>query len=72
MAYPYPKNTNVLEGIACPDCGNEDDFHILVKGMAHVNDDGVTEVIDPEWDLSSFCICLGCDKEGTVDDFWYL
>ena len=68
----YAKNTNALEGFGCPECGNEDDFHIWVSGLAHMTDEGVHYITDTEWDMNSYCICDGCDKEGTVDDFQHL
>jgi hypothetical protein len=67
-------NTNCLEGIRCPQCGQEDRFMIASKIIAEVTDDGA-EVASPmygigfEWDDDSYCRCPECDFEGTLNDF---
>ena len=48
-----PKNTNVLEGFECPNCGSLGPFQIT----------------DVEWDDDSAVICCACTHEGTVKSF---
>jgi hypothetical protein len=46
-------NTNCLEGIRCPDCGNEESFRIAAKTIVTVTDDGIEDHGDMEWDDDS-------------------
>jgi hypothetical protein len=67
-------NTNCLEGIRCPQCGNVDRFMIAANVMAEVTDDGA-DVASPlfgngfEWDDSSFTRCPQCDTQGPLKKF---
>ena len=63
-------NTNCLEGMRCPKCGQEDRLKIEVPLMCEVTDNG-SEVIDGDhfWNESSFCHCPECDHEGKLCDF---
>ncbi|MCZ2340456.1 MAG: hypothetical protein LC104_01510 [Bacteroidales bacterium] len=67
-------NTNCLEGIRCPQCGNEDRFMIAAKVIVEVTDDGA-DIASPqygngyEWDDASYCRCPECDREGTLKEF---
>ncbi|MCA9062663.1 MAG: hypothetical protein KDA96_06375 [Planctomycetaceae bacterium] len=62
-------NTNCLENLACPKCGNDDCLRIAVTAVATVTDDGaeVTGAID--WHDRSFATCPCCGHDGTVGDF---
>lgn len=62
-------NTNCLEGIKCPDCGNEDTFLIAGKSMFTVTDDGTEDHGDVEWDEDSYAECTECRRSGTLKDF---
>jgi DNA-directed RNA polymerase subunit RPC12/RpoP len=62
-------NTNCLEDIACPKCGNRGDFKILVSAFATVCDDGIDGTEDTEWDEQSHIMCKDCMHEGIVKDF---
>jgi hypothetical protein len=62
-------NKNCLAGMRCPNCGDYGPFNIQVVTMAVVNDDGVDETGDQEWDDVSPCVCRGCNLEATVKDF---
>lgn len=62
-------NTNCLEGIACPKCGNESRFRIQVRTLANVTDDGAETFGDMEWDDSSYAECPECGRHGTLADF---
>jgi hypothetical protein len=63
-------NTNCLEHIKCPACGNEDSFRIAATTIATVIDDGVEEVGDMEWDDDSYAECKQCLKSGDLKDFY--
>ena len=62
-------NTNVLEGMACPKCGSEGPFNILITALATVYDDGTDEQFDTEWDEDSRCDCIACGYSGKVWNF---
>ena len=62
-------NENCLEGMACPKCKSEGPFRIQAVTMAFVDDDGVQDNTDYEWDEASFCCCVECDHTGDVADF---
>ena len=69
-AYGESKNENCLQGIKCPDCGNEDRFHIAVLSFTDVSDDGTgSEVCDTEWDGRSAIECSECHLLGKVWQF---
>lgn len=67
-------NTNCLENVCCPKCGQEDRFMIAANIIAEVTDDGA-DVASPkygsgfEWDEESYCRCPECDCEGKLKDF---
>jgi hypothetical protein len=62
-------NTNCLEGIKCPDCGNEDRFFIAGETVFTVTDDGTEDHGDIAWDDDSYTRCPECDREGALKDF---
>ena len=62
-------NTNCLEDIKCPDCGNEELFRIAAETIATVTDDGIEDHSDMEWDDDSYAECAACHKHGTLKDF---
>ena len=62
-------NTNCLENIKCPACGNEDSFRIAAKTVAIVTDDGTEDHGDMQWDDSSYAECSECHRHGTLKDF---
>jgi hypothetical protein len=62
-------NTNCLENIKCPACGNEESFRIAAKTIATVTDDGTEEHGDMEWDDDSYAECTACPRHGTLKDF---
>lgn len=64
------KNTNCLEGLACPECGQADRLHISVTGMVEMTDDGFDGFLgDTEWDDTSYAVCPECEFRGTVREF---
>jgi hypothetical protein len=62
-------NTNCLENIKCPVCGNEDSFRIAAKTIATVTADGTEDYGDMEWDDDSYAECTRCHRDGTLRDF---
>jgi len=62
-------NTNCLEGVCCPKCGQEDCFKITAIITCVVTDDGSEPVGDHEWDDESATRCAECDFDGTLKDF---
>jgi hypothetical protein len=62
-------NNNCLDGIKCPDCSSEGPFDIAALCVARVNDDGVEDTRDFEWDNSSVCVCVICSKAAPLSDF---
>jgi hypothetical protein len=62
-------NTNCLEGIKCPACGNEDSFRITATSVFTVTDDGTDHYRDVEWDDDSSAECTECLRHGNVKDF---
>lgn len=65
------RNGNCLTNIACPECGNRDEFRIEMKSTFMLRDDGTDGYEDTEWGLSSFCQCRQCQHEGKVHDFTF-
>ena len=62
-------NTNCLEIIKCPACGNEESFRFAARTIATVTDDGVDDYGDMEWDDESYAECAACLRHGTLKDF---
>jgi hypothetical protein len=62
-------NTNCLENIKCPECGNEHTFHIAATTTATVTDEGVEDYTDMEWNDDSYADCAQCFHHGTLKDF---
>jgi hypothetical protein len=64
------KNTNCLEGVKCPKCGQEDLFKIGASVIVDVSDDGTEDQGgDYESDQAAFCQCCECDHAGQLADF---
>jgi hypothetical protein len=64
-------NTNCLEGIRCPKCGQEEEFFIEGTQLFRVNDDGAYGDGDIEWDDESRCSCSNdaCEFTGDLGAF---
>jgi len=64
------KNTNCLEGVKCPKCGQEDLFKIGASVIVEVSDGGTEDQGgDYEWNEAAFCQCCECDHTGKLADF---
>jgi hypothetical protein len=62
-------NTNCLENIACPQCGQADSFIIEVTTRADVTDEGAETFGHMHWDERSFIECKHCETDGIVAEF---
>jgi hypothetical protein len=62
-------NTNCLENIKCPGCGNHELFRIAGNAVFTVTDDGTEDYGDVEWDDDSYAECAQCHRQGTLKDF---
>ena len=62
-------NTNCLEGIACPKCGNDTRIYIEARTLAVVTDNGAETFGDMEWGGESYAECPECRHHGTVEEF---
>jgi hypothetical protein len=64
-------NTNCLEGLRCPQCGNEERLFITGTVRLDVTDEGadVADGSDWHWDDTSLTICPECDKDGPLSEF---
>jgi hypothetical protein len=63
-------NTNCLEGIRCPHCGDEDAFRIEAQVTVYVTDEGTEDQGgDYAWEDESPCQCAACKHGGTIKDF---
>ena len=63
------ENKNCLKGMSCPKCGSSGPFRIASTCWAIVNDDGVEETTEFEWDDDSACRCVGCGHDAKVSPF---
>ena len=66
---PKKKNTNCLEGLACPKCGNDERLIIHGQSAFEVCDDGTDGHGDVEWDDGSHTRCPQCNFEGNLCEF---
>ena len=69
-------NTNCLENLACPKCGQADELLVNVSIWTSLRDDGTDHYAnstklrgDVEYDETALAACPGCGFEGTLKDF---
>jgi len=62
------KNTNSLEGLMCPKCGQHDRFIIDAITSITLLDDGVEEYEGAEFDGNHTAGCPACNWSGTVSE----
>lgn len=69
----HPKSermVNCLEDIACPHCGNREQFKVEIKTVGELRDDGTdAEVGDHEYDDDSYIECCKCARHGAIAGF---
>ena len=58
-----------FEDLACPRCGQREQFHVDVTAVAYLNAGGPSVEGDYYWDDTSECVCVQCQQEGRVADF---
>ena len=68
------RNDNCLEGIKCPNCGQEARLFIVSTILADVTDGGadIADGSDMHWDENSMTRCPECDRDGPLADFFTL
>ena len=64
-------NDNCLTNIACPECGNRDQFRIEMKSVFTLRDTGTDGYEDTDWGRNAYCQCGQCQHEGKVRDFTF-
>lgn len=65
-------NTNCLEGVACPQCGQEDAIDVVSTHWVQVTDDGTDFTAhdnDEEYGDDSPALCPDCTYAGKWGDF---
>lgn len=68
--YPEaPHRTGNLEDMACPNCGQREQFSVEIREMAVVQDHRQDSNGDPEWDRDSYARCDDCDTNEDVRYF---
>jgi len=55
--------------LACPKCGQREEFHVDITATAYLDASGPTVESDYHWDEASGCTCLNCHFDGCVADF---
>lgn len=55
--------------MGCPQCGHSESFHISCYTIARIDEEGVQDHGDMEYDSSSACSCPQCGHCATVIDF---
>lgn len=61
-------NSNCLEGARCPECGQDNAFHVVGTAVFTVHDDGTDEGRNIDWESDSSTYCAECDWSGTWGD----
>lgn len=62
-------NSNCLEGVQCPECGQDSAFYVQATITCFVTDDGSEPTGDHHWDETSATACPICDHKGSISDF---
>lgn len=62
-------NTNCLDGLRCPKCGQEDQLKIVALITCVVTDEGSEAVGCHDWDQDSPTTCPECVFSGKLKDF---
>lgn len=64
-------NSNVLQNIACPECGSRSEFAIEYNSIGVFGDDGCADGGDNEFAKNNYCRCEECDHEGEIHKFTF-
>ena len=62
------KTVRKVWGMACPECGRDDELQVEVRALCYLDADGTDDYGDHEWDPDSWCSCALCDWHGKVKD----
>lgn len=62
-------NTNCLEGVRCPRCGQNAKFSIMATAAFEVTDDGTDAYESVEWFDDNNCRCWDCNFSGRLIQF---
>ena len=62
-------NTRFLEGIRCPECGQDERFHIEALITCFVTDNEIDSGDDTDWNDENYCCCVECLCDGPVKSF---
>ena len=62
-------NEENLAGIACPRCGQDEEFQITATATFDVTDEGTGDYQGVEWNADSPISCPVCGATGTVEEF---
>ena len=62
-------NTNCLEGLACPKCGQAEMLKISAHCVVEVTDDGTGDAANFEWYDEDNASCPSCHYFGTLATF---
>ena len=63
------KNTNCLEGIQCPKCGQAEEFRVQATSVFELFDEGTGDHSDVEYDDDAWTLCPHCEYEGEMKTF---
>ena len=58
-----------FEDLACPRCGQREQFHVDVTATAYLDESGPSVEGEYDWDSESYIACLDCNLEGIVAQF---
>ncbi len=62
-------NTNCLEGLRCPHCGQAERLRVVARVMCLVTDGGSEPFGDHDWDDDSIAACPDCEFAGPLLEF---
>lgn len=62
-------NTNCLQGLRCPECGQGEHLKIAAMVTCHVTDEGSEAIGDHDWGFDSHTECPDCGFEGKLRAF---
>jgi len=61
-------NSNCLEGMSCPQCGQHERFRIVAEATFEVTDDGTHDYNDVNWYGNSHVSCPECEWYGLAKE----
>ena len=58
-----------LFGMACPNCGSDEQLRVVLTVVARLSTDGTEPFGDHDWNDKSLCMCDACEFVGHVRQF---